>query len=222
LLELRLQRSVRTVSIDAGGEPGEVMVASLRARVAWAWNGGLFGFGMGVATPLAIRPTTGPETPVPWTGRSAPGVAAAMICGGAAAPPREESDMDQPERVGSAVPEVSRSADMVKAFTSAATGQGVVGTPTTAGERTAVPLIETMFAGGYGGGGGSDSQGEKADLGAGGGGGGFGRSRTVAILEVAPDGVRVRPVFDQTAVILAAVGALAGVLGAVRHVRRRR
>jgi uncharacterized spore protein YtfJ len=203
------------------------MVASLRARVAWTSNGGEVGFGLGVATPLAIRPATGPAIPVPWSGRSATGVATAMICGGAGAPPRptasekEESDMDKSEGIGSAAHEVSRSAEMVNGLTIAATGQRVVGPATTAGDRTAVPLIETLFAGGYGGGGGISER-EKADLGAGGGGGGFGRSRTVAILEVAPDGVRVRPVFDQTAVILAGVGALAGVLGALRRARRRR
>jgi len=219
---LWLRRAVRARPVEVGGVLAEVEVASLQARVAWTSNGGVAGFGLGMATPLAIRPATGPARSVPWTGRSPASLATAMICRGAGAPPRKESNMDEAERVGTVVPEVSRSADMVKAFTSAATGQGVVGPATTAGDRTAVPLIETMFAGGYGGGGGSDSEGEKADIGAGGGGGGFGRSRTVAILEVAPDGVRVRPVFDQTAVILAGVGALAGVLGALRHARRRR
>jgi uncharacterized spore protein YtfJ len=221
LPELRLRRAVRVQPVELGSVLAEVKVASLQARVAWTSRGGVVGFGLGMATPLAIRPATGPATSVPWTGRSPASLAAAMIGGGADAPPREERNMDQSERVSTVVPEATRAADMVKAFTSAATGQGVVGPATTAGDRTAVPLIETMFAGGYGGGGGSDSKGETAGVGAGGGGGGFGRSRTVAILEVAPDGVRVRPVFDQTAVILAGLGALAGVLGAVRHARRR-
>ncbi len=207
---------MRTLPVDGDIE---VTVASLRARVQWdnARSGG--SLGLGLATPLAVRPRSGPALSVRLTGRSAAGLAAAMICRGAAAPPRGENDMDQPERISSVMPKVAQSDEMVRTFTAAATGQGVVGAATTAGDRTAVPLIETMFAGGYGGGGGSE--GEKGDIGAGGGGGGFARSRTVAILELAPDGVRVRPVIDQTAVILAGLGAAVGVLGVLRRGRRR-
>lgn len=214
--ELRVERAVRTLPV-AGDI--DVIVASLRARFQWDNAHTCGGLGLGLATPLAVRLRSGSSRPVPLTGRSAAGLAAAMICGGAAAPPREENDMDQPEQISSVVPKVARAEEMVRAFTAAGTGQGVVGPATAAGERTAVPLIETLFAGGYGGGGGQE--GTTSDIGAGGGGGGFARSRTVAILEVAPDGVRIRPVFDKTAVILAGIGAAAGVLGAVRRVRRR-
>jgi len=212
--------------LPVGDGPFEVQVATVQARMEWASDAGIGGFGVGVSTPLAVRPAAGHETRVPWTGRSPAGFATAMICS-AGVPPRpfasekEESDMDEPEQIGTVVHEVARPAEMMKTFTAAATGQGVVGPATTAGERTAVPLIETTFAGGYGGGGGSDSQGEKADIGAGGGGGGFGRSRTVAILEVAPDGVRVRPVIDKTAVILAGISAAVGMLAVLRRGRRR-
>ena len=215
--EIRFDRGVRTLPL--GGD-SEVEVACLRAglRYKGARAGG--GFGLGISAPLAVRRRAAPPQPVPWIALGPGGLAAAMICGGAAAPLGEESDMDDPGRIGAVVGEAARPVEMVKALSTAASGQGVVGPATTAGERTVVPLIETLFAGGYGGGGGS--AGEKDDLGGGGGGGGFGRSRTVAVLEVAPDGVRIRPVFDQTAVILAGIGAAVGVLGALRRVRRRR
>jgi uncharacterized spore protein YtfJ len=127
--------------------------------------------------------------------------------------------MDQPERLSSLVPKVARSEEIVRAFTAAGTGQGVTGPATTAGERTVVPLIETIFAGGYGGGGGFAA--EKEDLGGGGGGGGFARSRTVALVELTPDDVKVKPIVDTTAIVLAAIGLLAGLVGVRRRGRRR-
>lgn len=212
--ELRLERAVRTLPIDGDLD---VTVASLQAKVRWdsAHAGG--GFGMGVSTPLAVQRGSRLPAPIPWTARSAAGMVTAMICGGAAAPPREENDMDEPERIGTVVPQVSRGEEIAKALTSAGTGQGVVGPATTAGDRTVVPLIETTFSGGYGGGGGRE--GAKEDLGAGGGGGGFGRSRTVAVVDIGPDGVRVQPVFDKTAVILAGIAAAVGLAGALRRGR---
>ena len=81
-----------------------------------------------------------------------------------------------------------------------------------------MPLIETIFAGGYGGGGGFAAQNE--DVGGGGGGGGFARSRTVALVDITPDEVRVKPVVDTTAIVLAAIGLVAGLLGVRRRGRR--
>lgn len=214
--ELRVERAVRTVPIDVDVD---VDVASLRAHLRWDGRSAGGGFGLGVATPVAVRRRAHPGALVPWAGRRPIGMVTAMICRGAAASPREERDMDQSEQISTIVPKVARAEEMVRTFTAAGTGQGVVGPATTAGERTAVPLIETIFAGGYGGGGGQEGQ--KADIGAGGGGGGFARSRTVAILELTPDGMHVRPVVDTTAIVLAAIGAMAGALGVVRRVRRR-
>lgn len=207
---------MRTLPVDGDVD---VEVASLCAHLRWDSSNAGGGLGLGVATPVAVRRRAHPAALVPWAGRHPIGMVAAMICRGAAASPREEHAMDQRDRISTLVPKVARAEDMVRAFTAAGTGQGVVGAATTAGERTAVPLIETVFTGGYGGGGGQEGQ--KDDIGAGGGGGGFARSRTVAILELTPDGMHVRPVVDTTAIVLAAIGALAGVLGAVRRGRRR-
>ena len=83
-----------------------------------------------------------------------------------------------------------------------------------------IPLIETIFTGGYGGGGGSDSRPDQDDVGGGGGGGGFARSRTVALVDITPGEVRVKPVVDTTAIVLASIGLVAGLLGVRRRGRR--
>ena len=50
----------------------------------------------------------------------------------------------------------------------------------------------------------TEKEGEESE-GSGGGGGGGSRVRGVAVIEVAPDGVRVHPILDQTAVALAGI-----------------
>jgi uncharacterized spore protein YtfJ len=109
------------------------------------------------------------------------------------------------------------------ALTTAASGAGAVGPVTTVGDRTVIPLIETVFTGGFGGGGGTGEQeGQGAGVGGGGGGGGFGRSRTVAVAIVGPDGVTIRPVFDATGVTLTALTAGLGLVARAVVRRRRR
>src|SRR5262245_51153713 len=76
------------------------------------------------------------------------------------------------------------------------------GTPTTAGDRVAIPVAEVIYALGVGWGGGtSDERGHQE--GSGGGAGGGARSRGVAVIEVAPGGVQVHPILDETSVTLA-------------------
>lgn len=100
----------------------------------------------------------------------------------------------------------------------AARADTVVGTPRQVGERMVVPLAEVWYGGGFGLGGGRAGS---AEAGGQGGGGGFGgRARPVAVVEVGPEGARVRPVVDATQLGLVAVGVLLG--AAVRLLARRR
>jgi hypothetical protein len=102
-----------------------------------------------------------------------------------------------------------------RAIERAAGGEGAVG------DQAVIPLLETYATGGFGGGAGGGPAGEG---GGGGGGGGMGRSRTIAVAVVGPDGVKIRPVVDVTALALPAAGAIAALLirGAGRRRRRRR
>jgi uncharacterized spore protein YtfJ len=107
-----------------------------------------------------------------------------------------------------------------RAIERAAGGEGAVGPTTTLGDQAVIPLLETYATGGFGGGAGGGPAGEG---GGGGGGGGMGRSRTIAVAVVGPDGVKIRPVVDVTALALPAAGAIAALLmrGAGRRRRRR-
>ena len=75
------------------------------------------------------------------------------------------------------------------------------GAPTTVGDRTVIPVSEVYYVLGMGWGGGTDAR--TQNQGSGGGGGGGARARGVAVIEVGADGVRVIPVRDQTAIVLA-------------------
>lgn len=75
------------------------------------------------------------------------------------------------------------------------------GPPVSIGERTAIPVAEVSYGVGLGWGGGGDDEG----AGSGGGGGAGGRARGVAVVELSPDGVRVHPIYDQTAITLAGI-----------------
>jgi uncharacterized spore protein YtfJ len=132
---------------------------------------------------------------------------------------KEEASMDALDKLGTIIGSAARAEEIAGAFANVAEGKGAVGAVTTAGERSMVPLTETLFAGGYGGGGGVAA--ETADTGVGGGAGGFARSRTVAVVEVAPDGVTVRPVVDKTAVALAGIAAALGLVSTLMRARRR-
>ncbi len=93
----------------------------------------------------------------------------------------------------------------------------VYGRPVRRGEVTIIPAAEVVAAMGFGVGaaagvGQSEESGESTGAGGGGGGGGKTFSRPVALVIVAPDGVRIEPVLDPTKVALAAITA-AGFMG---------
>jgi uncharacterized spore protein YtfJ len=81
--------------------------------------------------------------------------------------------------------------------------------PVRAGDRVVIPAASIEFSGGFGFGGDTQSNG-------GGGGGGVQAGRPVAVIEVSPDGVRVRPVVDFTKVGLTLLAAALTVWRATR------
>ena len=215
-----MERALRTRRVDTGARQLEVTVASFLTRIHWVNPTRVAGFGLGLASPRSVWAAPPGRVAVPWYAGGIRGALAALLA------PRhptddlsdarvEEDRMSELHQVGSLVGGAARSEDMVKALTTAGNGAGAVGPVTTVGDRSVVPLVETMFGGGYGGGGG----GEADSAGAGGGGGGFGRSRTVAVVDVTPEGVTVRPVIDKTAIALAGMAVAAGLLRA--FMRRR-
>lgn len=87
------------------------------------------------------------------------------------------------------------------------------GTPVTAGDRTVIPVAEVTYGVGFGFGAGSGDSDDESGSGGGGGGAG-GRARGVAVIEIGPEGTRVLPVHDQTAITLATL-SLAGAAAAI-------
>jgi uncharacterized spore protein YtfJ len=81
--------------------------------------------------------------------------------------------------------------------------------PVRVGDRVVIPAASIEFSGGFGFGGDTQSNG-------GGGGGGHQAGRPVAVIEVGPDGVRVKPVIDLTKVGLTVVAAALTVWRATR------
>jgi uncharacterized spore protein YtfJ len=105
--------------------------------------------------------------------------------------------------------------------------EAAVGPATSTASHTVVPLTETIFYGGFGMGLGSGTGrgGENQSMtgsggGGGAGGGGGGHSRTIAVVVMGPDGVKIRPVVDPTKIALAAVGAWASVMIALMRRRK--
>ncbi len=88
------------------------------------------------------------------------------------------------------------------------------GTPVTAGDRTVIPVAEVTYGVGFGFGAGGGESDDESGSGGGGGGGAGGRARGVAVIEIGPDGTRVLPVHDQTAITLATL-SLAGAATAI-------
>lgn len=88
-----------------------------------------------------------------------------------------------------------------------ANAEACFGKPASVGERTVIPVAEVTYGLGFGWGGGRDAKGES---GSGGGGGGGSRVRGVAVIELSPDGVRIHPIRDETAIRLASIGYVTG------------
>jgi uncharacterized spore protein YtfJ len=91
-------------------------------------------------------------------------------------------------------------------FDAAARAESTVGAARHVGERAVIPLGEVWYGGGLGLGSGRGSGGQGQGSGTGGGGGFGGRVRPVAVVDVGPEGVRVRPVVDVTSLGLALIG----------------
>ena len=84
-----------------------------------------------------------------------------------------------------------------------ATAAACFGTAVSSGDRTVIPVAEVVY--GFGVGFGGSEPHELSPGGHGGGGGGGARTRGVAVIEVAPNGVRILPIEDQTSIRMAGI-----------------
>jgi uncharacterized spore protein YtfJ len=91
--------------------------------------------------------------------------------------------------------------------------------PVQSGDVVVIAAAAITKSGGFGFGAGGDDQPANGGGGGGGGGGGHVDGRPVAVIEITPEGTRVKPVIDYTRVGLT---LLAGALGLWRASRRRR
>lgn len=106
-------------------------------------------------------------------------------------------------------------------ITDMSSGGTVFGPPEYVGERVVITAATFSRAGGFGFGGGGGSSEGAAEFGTGGGGGGGGTSegRPVAVIDIGPEGVRIRPVLDFTKIGLAALGGMLALWRAGRVTR---
>ncbi len=106
--------------------------------------------------------------------------------------------------------------DTMSQFLSAANVDAVYGEPLHEGNTTIIPCAEILsvagFGVGYGSGGQAQgdqgaqgAQGQQSGSGGGGGGGGRVLSRPVAVVEITPDGVNVKPIVDVTKLAIAGI-----------------
>jgi hypothetical protein len=177
-----------------------VFVVSVLALLQVGRERKTVGWGFGVSFPVWARRTQGGDMVEEKTAKEEATAQAARIIG-----------------------VISGAEHIVRALERAGSGEGAVGPSTVVGDRTVIPLIETFASGGFGGGSGVGTDGGSEGSGAGGGGGGLGRSRTIAIADVGPEGVKIRPVIDLTGLALPVASAIAALLlrGAGRRRRRR-
>lgn len=108
-------------------------------------------------------------------------------------------------------------------FLATADVTSVYGEPVRTGDTVVIPAAETLAVLGFGAGYGSGSGDEdNPGQGSGGGGGGGGRtfSRPVAVIIASPDGVRVKPIYDLTKVVLATLTTLGFMLAFFMRLRR--
>jgi uncharacterized spore protein YtfJ len=193
---LRLRR--HRVSVPGGSVV--VFVLSVVAMLRVGVTNAMFGGGFGVSMPLWARRSRDEEAIVNQKDTG----------------PKTDDDRGGLLGIVSGAEQVSR------ALERAGSGEGAVGPATVAGDHTVIPLVETFASGGFGGGSGVGTEGDSRGSGAGGGGGGIARSRAIAVADVGPDGVKIRPVIDLTGLALPAVSAIAALLLGRRRRRRRR
>lgn len=99
----------------------------------------------------------------------------------------------------------------------------VFGAPKTVGDRTYITASTMQKMGGFGfGGGGGVGDGATPGTGGGGGAGGGGNSegRPVAVIEIGPDGVLIKPVLDFTKIGLAGIAAALTILKLMKRAGR--
>ena len=105
--------------------------------------------------------------------------------------------------------ETPKAMQRIAAMCEAVGASSCFGPATVVGDRAMVPAAEAMFGFGFGWGGqeavAAVEGGRAVPAGGGAGVGGGARSRGVAVIEVGPDGVRVHPIHDATAITLARV-----------------
>lgn len=121
-----------------------------------------------------------------------------------------------PAVVGEVADRVDAALDRLLAGCDAA---AVFGEPRAVGDRVVLTAAAVTRVGGFGFGAGSGrGPDDSGGGGGGGGGGGSGDARPVAVVEIGPDGVRVRPVVDLTRI---GVVLVAGAVAVWRLSRRR-
>ena len=79
------------------------------------------------------------------------------------------------------------------------------GAPVVSGDRTVIPVADITYGFGFGFGGSRGSGPDHAPAGRGAAGGGGARTRGIAVIEVAPTGVRILPIEDQTSIRMAGI-----------------
>jgi uncharacterized spore protein YtfJ len=230
VLQVGFERRIRRVPTGADDAP-VVRVGTVRAHLAWH-RALRFVAATGVSLPVSVE-THGRIEPVRGPLRLF-GVPRPFFVGARVEDTEEDGPMDERQALEAFQRPAAFPAEKVgEALAAVAGGAGAVGPTTVVGDRTVIPLTETMFSGGFGTGGGGGIAPAPGGTGpgqtsvgggAGGGGGGGGRTRTIALAVVGPDGVEIKPVVDWSGLVLAALTTLAtlGTRSLLGRRRRRR
>jgi uncharacterized spore protein YtfJ len=228
VLQAGFERRIRRVPTGTGADAPVVRIGTLRAHVGWQ-RVLRFVAATGVSLPVGVE-AHGRVEPVRGPLRMF-GVPRPLFAGARVEDTEEVRSMDEDQALAAFQRPAAYPAEKVgDALAAIAGGVGSVGPSTVVGDRTVIPLTETMFSGGFGTGGGggvapvpgATGPGQTSiGGGAGGGGGGGGRTRTIALAVVGPDGVEIKPVVDWSGLVLAALTTLAA-LGTRSLLGRRR
>lgn len=109
-----------------------------------------------------------------------------------------------------------RAEAMIARLTEGCDSSAIFGKAEKIGDRTYITASTVQKMGGFGFGGGTGRNG----IGGGGGGGGNSEGRPVAIIEISPGGVQVKPVLDFTKIGLAAIAAILAVWKLIKPSKR--